>query len=207
MRTDEAAQILGYVKSYITELIRNGKLKGTKIGQRFWDVDPKSVEEYRSLTEGTQAKPQPETGSQLGGKPTQLVEQEYSKSSTVNGVNVPDLEIINMVQEFEKISYFIDGTYINIAQMFWMLNQFFMDGIEPASIFPTLLQVVPVNDPDKKAKAANETLRMLMFELRTLGLVHDIQRRYRTKAYMVVVATKLGLKVLRVLESRGWPRI
>ena len=207
MRTDEAAQILGYEKSYITELIRGGKLKGTKIGLRFWDVDPKSVAEYRSLMGGTQAKPQPETGGQLGGKPTQLVEQEYSKSSILNGVNVPDLEIINMVQRLEKISYFTDGTYISIAQMFWMLSQFFMDGIEPTSIFPTLLQVVPVNDPDKKVKAANETLRMLMFELRTLGLVHDEQRWARTKAYMVVVVTELGLKVLRVLESRGWPRI
>jgi|WetSurMetagenome_2_1015567.scaffolds.fasta_scaffold173475_1 hypothetical protein len=207
MRTDEAAKMLHHKSSYITELIRGGKLKGSKIGPRRWDVDPKSVEEYRSLTEGTQAKPQPETGSQLGGKPTQLVGQEYSESSTVNGINVPDLEIINMVQEFEKISYFTDGTYINIAQMFWMLSQFFMDGIEPASIFPTLLQVVPVNDPDKKVKAANETLRMLMFELRTLGLVQDEQRWARTKGYMVIVVTELGLKVLRVLESRGWPRI
>ncbi len=206
MRTDEAAQILRYAKSYITELIRDGKLKGTKIGLRFWDVDPKSVEEYQSLMEGTRAITPVESSNQPMKEPTQLVEQEHVKSTTVNGIDITETETINMVQELEKRSYFTDGTNVNFARMFWMLSQFFMDGIEPASIFPTLLQVVPVNDPEKKANATSETLRMLMFELRTLGLVHDEQRWSRKTGYMVIVVTEKGLKVLRVLETRGWPR-
>lgn len=47
----EAAKILGVTRSYVTRLIRNRKIKGSKITDVVWGIDAKSLEEYRRVHE------------------------------------------------------------------------------------------------------------------------------------------------------------
>lgn len=48
LTTEEAAEILDYHPEYVRHLLRNGRLKGRKLGI-FWLVDPDSAEELREL--------------------------------------------------------------------------------------------------------------------------------------------------------------
>jgi excisionase family DNA binding protein len=49
--TEEAAQALGFHVIYIRRMVREGKLKGVKVGPT-WLVAKKSIEEYKKQTEG-----------------------------------------------------------------------------------------------------------------------------------------------------------
>lgn len=205
MNTREAAKVLHCTPGHVRFLLRKKVLPGIKTRERCWLVDLSGLEEYQrkygiGVNTKTETDKQPSTM-------TQPVKQEPHGILNTNKTAVTNPETAEIIQELESKSYFTGGTNFNMAQLFWLLSQFFLDGIESEAIFPTLLQALPGSDQDKKAVAANEILRMLMFELRTLGLVHDEQRGTRTKAYVVVVVTGMGLKVIRVLESRHWPRL
>lgn len=52
MTTQEAAAYLGYSAKSIQNMLRNGKLKGRRMGGRLWLVLRKSVEEYKKNSEG-----------------------------------------------------------------------------------------------------------------------------------------------------------
>lgn len=47
LSTDEAAQILGYTRQYVSELIRAGKLRGQMVGNR-WVLFKDDVLEYQA---------------------------------------------------------------------------------------------------------------------------------------------------------------
>jgi hypothetical protein len=92
-----------------------------------------------------------------------------------------------------------------MAKLFWRLNRFFLNGLEPGSIFPTMMEVLPKDNGDKRADAANEAVRKLMYELHTLQLVKDENRQQGSRRYTVVVSTELGVRVLRTYRVRGGP--
>lgn len=54
--TSEAAAILGVSVGFISRLCRNGKLKAIMHG-RDWDIDPDSVEQYRTAPKGKGGRP------------------------------------------------------------------------------------------------------------------------------------------------------
>lgn len=49
----EVVDLTGYTQAYLRRLLREGQLKGTKIGPRLWLVDPKAAEKLAKLEQST----------------------------------------------------------------------------------------------------------------------------------------------------------
>jgi len=93
-----------------------------------------------------------------------------------------------------------------MARLFWWLSDFLLAGMEPGSIFPTAMAVLPKGASDGGAKASNYISTQLMFKLRSLRLVRDENRTRGERGYTVVVCTELGARVVQALMARKWPR-
>ncbi len=195
MKTREAATKLGYDDGYVTKLIRDGKLKATKKGQRPWDVDPESVEAYLLKRD--------RKGPVGNSRPEPLAPAKEPTRTVALG---SDAEASVLIRELEREGTAVAGEVATMAKLFWWLSEFLLAGMEPASIFPTALSVLPRGAPDGGGKAANYVARELMFKLRALGLVCDEGRMQGHRGYTVVVCTELGRRVVQALMARNWPR-
>jgi hypothetical protein len=107
----------------------------------------------------------------------------------------------------KKNAAMLAGKSVSMAQLFWFLGEFFLAGIDPASIFPSVLTRLTAGSDDEKAAVANCAASELMFELRRLQLVRN-ENRYGVmgRGYSVVVATELGARVMMHLQSPNWPK-
>ena len=205
MKTNEVAKILGYTPNYVRQLIGERKLKATRNGPRLFNVDSQSVKDFLRRREGDQAEEPAEKDGKASSEEATLA---GSGSSHVPAAETrADSEVAAAIAELEADSIVVAGEPVSIAQLFWALSQFYLDGLEPVSVFPTLMQALPECNPGDRAAAANEALRKLTFHLSTLQLVAHENRQSLRGGYTVIVCTPLGAKVIRSLQSKGWTRL
>lgn len=201
MDTKEAARILNCDPGHVTRLIRNHTLKAEKIGPRFWDVDPKSVEEYRKYVEAQLEDTDPAANQPTSGITCPGADSPQGSSNSK--ILEPDPILDDAMRELQEDNVVVSNKSISLAHIFLMLGQFFLNGIQYESIFPTLIQSISGEDENEKGIAANEAMRKLMFKLRTLELVRDENRQGVRGGYTVIVTTSLGARVIRSLRSKG----
>jgi excisionase family DNA binding protein len=206
MKTDDAARRLNCTSGHVRHLLRKKILKGTKVGPRRWEADRESVEAYRLVVESPKSERPSGTAGGLLTEETQRPDKETSPESTAGRTSESDSEAANLIPELEADVIVVADKRVNMAQLFWALSRFFLDGLERGSIFPTVMEFLPEGSADERAAAANEAVRKLMFALRTLELVHDENRQYGRRGQTVVACTTLGARVIRALRSKGWPR-
>ena len=204
MNTKEAAYILKCTRGHVAYMLNSGKLTGRK-GLRGWNSYPESVEKYRLIVEGPQSEPTDQTADLPTAERTPDSGDNHSQEPRENIITETDSLVANIVSELEEDAVAVAGKRITMAQLFYMLSQYFLNGIEPGSIFPSLLECLPQGDEHKRANEVNEAFRKLMFELRTLQLVHDENRIQGTRGYTITVSTTLGAKVIRALQKRKLP--
>jgi len=202
MRTGPAAEQLRYSPSYVRQLIREGKLRAAKVGYRLWNVDPASVEEYKLARDG----PGPSERGKAGAQPGTMDEAASGKVQPAQQKTsaFSDQDAEAAIEELEKEYIRLGDKALNMAQLFWRMGQFFLNGIEFASIFPTLMGFLPEASDGETANAPNEAFQKLMFNLRVLQLVRDENRQGFRRGYTVVVTTELGASVFQTLQNRGW---
>ncbi len=118
----------------------------------------------------------------------------------------PNQEVAELIGELENEGWLMADKVVSQAELFWMLSEFFLAGMEQSSIFPTAMAALATGTQDERGRAANYVARELVFKLRALGLVRDENRMQRQRGYSVVVCTELGVRAVRALMAKKWPR-
>ena len=195
MRTGKAAERLGISEPRVRQLIGSGDLKAEKMGPRLWNVDPDSVEAYKLKRDGRE---------QIGEKEPASPGTAQASSERVSAVS--DAQVGELIEDLEQDGIAVAGNFASMARLFWWLSDFLLAGMEPGSIFPTAMAMLPKGAPDGGAKASNYVSSELMFKLRLLRLVKDENRTRGQRGYTVVVCTELGAMVVQALVARKWPR-
>lgn len=121
-------------------------------------------------------------------------------------VRTSDTGVKRLIRELQRASVTVAGKRIDMARLFWMLSEFLLAGMEPASVFPTALAALSQGTAEERANAANFAARELMFKLRAFQLVQDETRQRGLRAYGVVACTPRGASVVQALMAKKWPR-
>ena len=112
-------------------------------------------------------------------------------------------EVDSIINILESEIIDINGIPTSMALLFWKLSPYFLKGdLQFNTISGVISNIIPNIDEVK----SSEIERQLMIKIRTLQLVEDFNRQHGYRGYVAVSATDLGKKVIRALESKGWPR-
>lgn len=175
----EAVGILHYSERHLRAVLADGELTGA----------------YRLTPRGKWLIPE-----------SVLFRLKAEQPESEKDVGMSDTGVKRLIRELQRASVTVAGKRIDMARLFWMLSEFLLAGMEPASVFPTALAELSEGTAEERANAANFAARELMFKLRAFQLVQDENRSFGTRAYNVVTCTPLGARVVQALMAKKWPR-
>jgi len=116
---------------------------------------------------------------------------------------IPENDVATIIQELEAITISLNGVDTSMARLFWGLSDFLARGLGETHIREPIESRFQEKEPVVWATVQKElittlTIKKLIRSEQRPTFVHGTETHY--------MLTDLGSDVLRVLETRGWPK-
>lgn len=92
-------------------------------------------------------------------------------------------KVANAISELKSDIVKLGGRPVNMARLFWIMRQYFVQGIKPNSMFSSIRAIFQEATIDE----CHEAEHNLMFKLRLLELIRDDQRMHLKTGYIEII--------------------